>query len=304
MTSSFLGFDFQPVELAHASQLAEFLARRPHSLSGYTFAPLFAYREVFQYGWTFGAPETLLISCVLQAGGPRHLLQPVGALEPALCERLFQAARELPYALNVTGVEPPFLDRCPHFATSFDVISEPENANYIYRAEDLAHLAGRAYSKKRNLIAQAAKSYTWAVEPLTAANAASAEEVVHVIQAEEPWEDSLVLRQEVDALVTTLRNLGDLKQQGVLVRVDGAPVGFVVFEAQSADTGVIHFERALRRYKGLHQVVNQAVAQAILERGLTFINREEDLGNAGLRRAKQSYHPVRLAEALRLVLKR
>jgi hypothetical protein len=77
-----------------------------------------------------------------------------------------------------------------------------------------------------------------------------------------------------------------------------------VFEAQSGDTAVIHFERALRRYKGLHQVVNQAAASAILERGFTFVNREEDLGDPGLRRAKESYHPVRLAEALRLVFRR
>lgn len=298
-----LDLDFRSIELEHRAELSAFLETRPHSLSGFTFAPLYVYRESFLYGWTFAGPETLLISCILDPDRGRHLLQPVGSVDPGLGERIVAAARAASHAFSIVGVERAFLDQNPDFARRWEVIEEPENANYIYRATDLAQLAGRAYAKKRNLIAQAAKLYQWTVEPLTDGNAGAAEDVVRVIQAEEPWEESLVLQQEVDALVTTLRNLDVLQQEGVLVRVEGAPAGFVVFEAQSADTAVIHFERALRRYKGLHQVVNQAAAQAILARGFAFINREEDLGNPGLRRAKQSYHPLRLAEALRLVLK-
>jgi hypothetical protein len=67
---------------------------------------------------------------------------------------------------------------------------------------------------------------------------------------------------------------------------------------------VVLFERALRDKKGLYQVINQETARAIAAQGLAFINREEDLGDPGLRRAKLSYHPVRLEAKHTLTLRR
>jgi uncharacterized protein len=59
-------------------------------------------------------------------------------------------------------------------------------------------------------------------------------------------------------------------------------------------TAVVLFERARRSEKGLYQVINQETARAIAAHGFTVINREEDLGDAGLRQAKLSYHPTAL----------
>jgi hypothetical protein len=67
---------------------------------------------------------------------------------------------------------------------------------------------------------------------------------------------------------------------------------------------LVLFERALRDKKGLYQVINQETARAIAAQGLTFINREEDLGDPGLRRAKLSYHPIRLEAKHTLTLRR
>jgi hypothetical protein len=66
---------------------------------------------------------------------------------------------------------------------------------------------------------------------------------------------------------------------------------------------VIHFERARRDVKGLYQLVNRAAAQAAVRGGFAFVNREEDLGDPGLRQAKASYDPVRLEMAYRLTLR-
>ncbi len=67
---------------------------------------------------------------------------------------------------------------------------------------------------------------------------------------------------------------------------------------------VIHFERALRSYKGLYQLLNREMAAALLAQGFELVNREEDLGDPGLRQAKLSYHPVEITMAFLLSLTR
>ena len=76
------------------------------------------------------------------------------------------------------------------------------------------------------------------------------------------------------------------------------------FDRLNPTTALVLFERALRNEKGLYQVINWETARAIAAQGLTFINREEDLGDPGLRRAKLSYHPVRLEAKHTLTLRR
>jgi hypothetical protein len=88
-----------------------------------------------------------------------------------------------------------------------------------------------------------------------------------------------------------------------LITVDDRPVAFSIYEAISPTTVAVHFERALRSYKGLYQVINCETAKVILSQGFEFINREEDLGDAGLRDAKMSYHPTEIIPAYELAYK-
>lgn len=303
-TSRLLGFDFESLELAHRDTLAPFLEAHPHTLSGYTFDCLVVWRPTFFYGWTMPGPDTLLVSCLLDPERDFHLMQPLGPVDGPIGDRIAAAARELPYALRIVGVDRAFLAANPRFAAHFDVTEEREAANYIYEAEALARLPGRAFSAKRNHIAQASRAYDWTVAPLTPENAEHGLCVLHEIRAEQEMELTGPLREEQRALETTLRMWDALHEKGILASVGSKPVGFSIYERQAPDTAVIHFERALRSFKGLHQVVNQAVAQAIRAEGYTFINREEDLGDPGLRKAKLSYNPVRIADAFRMTFRR
>lgn len=302
MHFSFLDMPFEALDLTHRSRLGPLLAEHPHSLSGYTFASLLAWQPIWRYGWCFCDSGTLVVSFRIDREA-RHLMQPLGRFEAESQERLIAAARALPYPLRIVWVERAFLEAHPDFVRHFEVVEVRDNANYVYRAEDLATLPGRRYAGKRNHIAQAARAYAWTVEKLVEANIDEARHVVTEIRREQEMEASESLRDEMVALETTLQLYSEMEQDGVLVRVDGAGAAFSIFERQTADTAVVHFERALRLHKGMHQVVAQASAQAIAAQGFTFVNREEDMGNPGLRKAKESYHPVRLAEAFELVFK-
>lgn len=298
---SFLNVEFVPVELNRSRALEEFLLHYPQCLSGYTLATLAAWNSSYHYEWGIANSETLFVSCRLLPDSERYLLQPVGPVASEVQQRLIEGSAGLNYPLKILNVTSRFLKEYPKLLQAFTVSENRAFSNYFYRTDALAKLRGRKYSKKRNLLSQAAKLYSWTSKPLTAESTDDCFTVLDSIEKEESPVIEGMLEREISALKYTLTYFNELSQQGLLIYVDDMPVAFSIFEEISSTTVAVHFERALRRYKGLYQVVNQETARVIARQGYTFINREEDLGDPGLRDAKMSYHPTRIVPAYELI---
>jgi hypothetical protein len=294
MGAGFLGLRFVPVEMEHRPRLADLLARYAQPLSDYNFASLFVWAPVFRYHHVVVKPDTLLVCSVPGPGRPPSLLQPVGPFPEDLQETLLRRARELPEPLRIESVCAGFLERHAAFAADFDVVANRDGANYVYAASDLAELRGRRYARKRNLLAQAFRLYAWSVERLGSEHVEECLVIGDDIARKRTAESAVTLAQETGALERALRLLGPLGLQGLLVRVAGEPSAFSIFDRLSPTTAVVFFERALRSRKGLYQVINRETARAIASQGFALINREEDLGDSGLRKGKLSYFPFRL----------
>ena len=168
----------------------------------------------------------------------------------------------------------------------------------------MAKLPGRKYSKKRNLISQASGLYQWTALPLTREHTSKCFSVLEQIEITEQPEMDQNMRRELAALQYTLHHFQELEQKGIVIMIEAQPVAFSIYERISADTVAIHFERALRSFKGLYQVVNRETARVIEKMGIEFINREEDIGDTGLREAKLSYYPHQLVSAYDLTFRR
>lgn len=299
--TAFLGSRFTPIAIEHRALVTDFLARHPQPLSDYGFASLYVWSSVFHYHFAVAEPDTLLLHA---RGGPDpqpRLLQPLGQFSNTLQETLLAHARELPTPLVIESVSAEFLARHPAFVAHFHVVANRDSANYVYRTEDLATLAGSRYAKKRNLIQQATRLYPWRIEPLGPQHSPECLAVSDDIAAKRT---TVTLQQEGQALATAIREFGALGLHGLLLRIDHRPAAFSIFDRLNPATALVLFERALRNEKGLYQVINQETARAIAAQGLPFINREEDLGDPGLRQAKLSYHPVRLEAKHTLTLRR
>ena len=297
----FLGFPFAPIEIERRALVTDFLARHPQPLSDYGFASLYVWSSVFQYHFAVAEPDTLLLQAQVDPDPQPRLLQPLGQFSEPVQETLLAHARELPTPLVIESVGAEFLARHPAFVAHFHVVANRDSANYVYRTEDLAALAGSGYAKKRNLIQQATRLYAWRIEPLGPQHSQECLEVGDDIAAKRT---TLTLQQESQALTTAIRDFAALGLRGLLLRIDDRPAAFSIYDRLNPTTALVLFERALRNKKGLYQVINQETARAIAAQGLTFINREEDLGDPGLRRAKLSYDPVRLEAKHTLSLRR
>lgn len=183
----------------------------------------------------------------------------------------------------------------------FDFIPMRDRYDYVYRVEDLMHLKGRKYHRKKNHLNQFRKNHTYSYERL---NSNNRDELLKVwcgwfnIRVEEA---DISLYHEHVGIIESLKVWEKLDFTGGILRVDGEIVAFTLGEMLNKKTVVIHIEKADTGYHGAYQGINQQFLENEWSE-VEFVNREEDLGIEGIRKAKLSYHPAYLIEKYQAVL--
>lgn len=177
--------------------------------------------------------------------------------------------------------------------TATKIEEAPDLSDYIYNQNDLAELPGSKYSKKRNHVNQFRKKYPdFHLELITPENFKT------VCELEKKWfsesSESLDLRQEAEIICCALQNFEELElkagMKGGILFAGDQPAAFCLSSTLSPEVTDIHFEKCLSSFArdGGYAVINNEYAKTITTK---YINREEDLGIEGLRKAKRSYYP-------------
>jgi hypothetical protein len=172
---------------------------------------------------------------------------------------------------------------------------ERDDWDYVYRVSDLADLPGDRYHSKRNFVARCLSEHDCRYAPI------GPSEINDCLQLQTKWcnlrkcGETPGLEAENYAIRTLFENYEYLGVIGGAVYVDNKLEAFTVAEPLNKKTEVIHFEKANPEIEGLYQVINQWFCQKAL-RTFEFVNREQDLGLPGLRKAKLSYHPHHMVE--------
>ena len=168
-------------------------------------------------------------------------------------------------------------------------------ADYIYLRTDLATLSGKKYQAKRNHINKFKKTYNYEYVDLTP------EHIQECLRLESEWckqngcEEQEGMLNENRAIIYALTHFEKLGLTGGLLRVDGKIAAFIFGMPISHDTFGVHVEKADINIDGAYTMINYKFANHIPEQYI-YVNREEDLGLEGLRKAKLSYHPVIILE--------
>lgn len=162
--------------------------------------------------------------------------------------------------------------------------------DYLYRAQDLRELSGKRYAKKRNLISQFDRAYPDSVlEEVGEANLDEARAFFEAWVRDAGESLSVVEDLERRACMLVLSDPHLCGMQGALLRADGRVVGLSLGEVLG-DTLFTHVEKADRNYKGVYQKLTNLFVRRFGD-DVLFVNREDDAGDEGLRRAKLDYHP-------------
>lgn len=163
-----------------------------------------------------------------------------------------------------------------------------DNSDYIYNRTDLQNLPGKDFHKKKNLVNAFLKNSNISIKNLDTTNTKDAFEILQI------WSENRNLKQTdyyqcIDALNDISQNNSILS--GIIVYVEDNPVAWSIGEfLPDEKTYLVHFEKGDNNYKGVYQFINNATVKNLPE-SVLFINREQDLGDEGMRQAKLTYRP-------------
>lgn len=178
----------------------------------------------------------------------------------------------------------------------FTIAYDRDFADYVYEREKLIRLPGKSLHGKKNHCNKFKKLYPdWSYEPITPENVEEC-----LAMAQEWWEKNNFgeggeKEEEIAVAMNALRSMELLGLTGGLLRTGGRVVAFTLGEPCGDDTFVVHFEKAFADVEGAYSMINQQFAEHAME-GFTYVNREDDAGSEGLRKAKLSYHPAFIME--------
>jgi hypothetical protein len=222
-----------------------------------------------------------------------------GSLVPAV-EEMIEYCESIGKPLVIAGLTEnhvPLLENL--FPNTFSIERDRRFDDYVYSAEKLATLTGKALHAKRNHINSFESTYPdWRFEPLKKEHVPLCEEVLEEWIEADPDHVELDVFDEKDTLLRGLREFTELGMLGGVLFAGGQPVAFTLGEPLCGDTFVVHFEKAVADIRGAYPMVNREFVRYIMQQfpNVKYINREDDMGLENIRKAKQSYHPDLMVE--------
>lgn len=178
-----------------------------------------------------------------------------------------------------------------------------DSGDYIYKAESLINLKGKKLSSKRNHINRFIQNNPdWRYESITGENISDAVEMHKIWCKKTEEKEKAGLYEESIAVKEAFRYYEELKLSGGILYVGNEAVAFSVGDRLNDNTFLVHIEKAFADIQGAYPMINkQFVINNCSE--YEFVNREDDTGDEGLRKAKLSYQPYEIIEKFNAFVK-
>ncbi len=289
--------EFKKIELTDKELISHFFAHHTSRSCERTFTNVYLWARF--YDVTFAVVEDSLVfknesgegcSFAYPAGEPEHVKCAVDVLAE------YSRERDVPFKMyNVTPDNFAYLEQW--YPDRFQIEYNEDVADYVYESEKLATLSGKKLHSKRNHINKFKAVYEdrWSYEPITKENLEECFQMALKWRNENGCEDDEEKNAEICVTLNSLRLFEELELVGGVLKVDGAIAAFTIGEPICEDTFVVHIEKAFADIDGAYTMINQQFVQhACMD--YKYVNREEDTGAEGLRKAKRSYKPVFMVE--------
>lgn len=290
---------FEPVTIDIADKLLQFVQPEKTRSCDYTPGNLIMWARFMDYRYAI-EEDTLFISCKSQNDMKSEaFLPPIGKMElkesiATLKEYCENTGKEL----RLTAVPQEFVEELQSILPHFEC-EELENwSDYVYDIQKLATLQGKALNKKRNRY-----NKFIAEQPAYIYNRCTADDITDVVkflasnrECQHNRKDNMRCYEHWQCMAT-VRNLLKYEQPAGVLRIDGRITAFTLGEVFN-DTLFVHIEKADHNIAGASEAINRLFVNDILAEHpeLVYANREEDLGDPGLRQVKRAYNPIMMIQ--------
>ena len=294
--------DFRTPQLADKVWIDQLLSRADCRGCEYNFTNLYVWKDAYRH--QVARVDDFLVahlcgglgcSCLFPSGSG-DLAAVLTALRADAAERgqplrLVCLTREQVQALEAL------------FPGRFRFEDDRDGWDYLYDIDRLADLSGKKLHGKRNHINRFLENNpTWVYEEITP------DSLAECLEMDKEWYRRSMIREgaaeerdlgdEGRALRLAIEHYHALGLEGGLIRVYGEVVAFTMGDMLSSDTYDVHFEKAYGELQGAYAMINREFARWVRARhpGVRYLNREDDMGVEGLRKAKESYYPDLMVE--------
>ncbi len=289
-----MALEFREIELADREWMTALFRKGGRVSLDYSFTTCYVWRYIFGYR-VARMGDYVIVKATEQKSS---YLFPAGSgpLEPVI-EAIIADAKACGVEMRFNTLleeDRKWLEE--HYPGRFSYIDCRQNADYIYEAERLLTLSGKKLAAKRNHINRFVENYPdWTYEPITEANMDDVRRMNLEWNLASDDKQNELLSGEYCAVEQAMRRFRTLGLLGGLIRVDGRVLAFAIGDVLSDDTFLVHFEKAFADIQGAYQIINREFVRHNCV-GFQFVDREEDAGVEGLRKAKLSYDPLRLVD--------
>ncbi|AEI15172.1 Uncharacterized conserved protein UCP018688 [Flexistipes sinusarabici DSM 4947] len=267
----------EKLEFDHKNILHEKLKNVDTPIAEYSFANLYLFRNIHDYRVV--NDENVFIKG--QSVDGYTFLMPTNNPSEIDMEYLREISKKVDF---IFPVDEQWLQ---YFGKDIVYSNFEGETDYIYTVDKISTYKGRKLHKKRNLLKQFLRDYSFECHPLTDKNVHDAFEILDV------WQNEIDLSpEETDfyACQEALNMHDELVLCGLIYYVEGEPAGFIMGEELNTETFVIHFAKGKKNIKGIYQFIYNDFAKR-LPKKYNYLNFEQDLGKTALRIAKSSYVP-------------
>lgn len=262
----------------------------------YSFLTLYIWRKMLNV--EIGIIDDALIVKKYEKQKGSYFMQPIGYKKENLEGILYKLnelkMKDKSFKSIFRDIELPFLyELMDLYEGNVCLCEDINNFDYIYNSKDLISLSGNKFHSKKNHYNQFISNYNYEVKDLNEEGVVKNCIDFSQVWYEERQEEDKQLEYELESINEILPNHKILSLKGMAVYVDGKIAGFTVGEKVNSNMAIVHIEKGDFKYNGIYAFINKTFAERYLN-DVQFINRQEDLGIKGLRKAKKSYNPVKL----------
>lgn len=296
--------EFNEISINDKALFDKYLSATNPDISEMTFTNIFMWRK--SYKFRFAEHEGLLLIITVPEKSEPFAFMPLGKYSHDEFRKTFYILKDY---FSTHGWNLRFKRISQESLLYFSELENEEityefdrdSSDYVYLTNDLINLKGKKFDGKRNHINKFKKLYSYEYEKIDESNISECHRIMEEWCNEHNCSDHDEFYCEKIANRELLNNYEALACKGAVIKADGKVEAFTVGEMLNPDTAVIHIEKANGKINGIYTFINQQFCLNEWQ-NTSYVNREQDLGVEGLRKAKLSYNPVKIINKHNIII--